>query len=171
MIDLRKTLTLAHVVLDKNGISHALIGGFALAVYGNHRATSDIDFLADGSKKELIKKTLQDEGFKLNHESVEVLQFSGPGFLDILLANRPLSQEMLKNSVQNISLGVYVLRPEDLIGLKIQAYKNDVSRELQDKADIQKLLEKPNLDLTTVKKYADLFQEWEVIQNLKGIKS
>ncbi|MGE0634358.1 MAG: hypothetical protein AB7O96_18225, partial [Pseudobdellovibrionaceae bacterium] len=143
------------------------IGGFALAVYGNHRATSDIDFLADGSKKELIKAVLQAEGFKLTHESAEVLQFSGPGFLDILLANRPLSQEMLKNSVKNSVLGVYVLRPEDLIGLKIQAYKNDSSRGLQDKADIQKLLENSSLDLNLVKKYADLFQEWETIQKLK----
>ena len=61
MIDLRKTLTLAHSILEKNQIGHALIGGFALAVYGNHRATSNIDFLADGLKKELIKTVLQAE--------------------------------------------------------------------------------------------------------------
>ena len=171
MIDLRKTLTLAHTILEKNGIAHALIGGFALAVYGNHRATSDIDFLADGTRKDLIKNVLQAEGFELNHESVEVLQFSGPGFLDILLANRPLSQEMLKNSIKNSLLGTYVLRPEDIIGLKIQAYKNDSSRELQDKADIQKLLELSKLDLNLVKKYADLFGEWDTLQKLKGPRS
>lgn len=170
MFDLRKTLNLAHSVLDKNQVRHALIGGFALAIYGNHRATSDIDFLADGAKKELIKSALQAEGFILNFESAEVLQFTGPGFLDILLANRPLSQEMLKSSVINPSLGVYVLRAEDIIGLKIQAYKNDFSRELQDKADIQKLLENPNLDFQLVKKYADLFGEWETIERLKAVK-
>lgn len=43
VIDLRKTLTEAHLTLDDEGISHALIGGFALAVYGQHRATMDID--------------------------------------------------------------------------------------------------------------------------------
>jgi hypothetical protein len=170
MLDLRKTLNLAHNTLERNGIDHALIGGFALAVYGNHRATSDIDFLADGSKKELIKSCLLGEGFVLSFESLEVLQFSGPGFLDVLLAHRPLSQEMLQNSVKNSILGVYVLRAEDLVGLKIQAYKNDLTREFQDKADIQKLLENPNLDLTLIKKYADLFQEWEVIQKLGARK-
>ena len=51
MINLRKTLNDAHAVLKKAEVSHALIGGFALAVYGNHRTTSDINFLADGTKK------------------------------------------------------------------------------------------------------------------------
>ncbi len=54
MINLRKTLFDAHQILENANISHALIGGFALAVYGSHRATADIDFLADSSKKEMI---------------------------------------------------------------------------------------------------------------------
>lgn len=105
----------------------------------------------------------------MKHESDEVLQFTGPGFVDVLLANRPLSQDMLKKARQNQELGVYVVRPEDIIGLKVQAYKNDPSRELQDKADIQKLLDLPDLDLDLVKKYADLFQEWPTIEKLRGI--
>ncbi|MNL22417.1 hypothetical protein D3C87_1437650 [compost metagenome] len=170
VINLRKTLSEAHLILEQQGIAHALIGGFALASYGQHRATIDIDFLADGSKKDLIKSSLLGKGFVLKHESAEVLQFSGIGFLDIVLANRPLSQEMLKQAVKNAELGVYVLRPEDIVGLKIQAYKNDASRELQDKADIQKLLMLPNIDLVLIKKYADLFQEWSEIEKLRGLK-
>ncbi|MEK6773134.1 MAG: hypothetical protein AABY64_04270 [Bdellovibrionota bacterium] len=171
MINLRKTLTQAHDILEKNNISHALIGGFALATYGLHRATSDVDFLADGAKKNLIKTSLISSGFSLKHESDEVLQFSGPGFLDILLANRPLSLEMLKQAIKNSALGVHVLKAEDIIGLKIQAYKNDPTRELQDKADIQKLLQVPNVDLSLIKKYADLFNEWEIIKQLAEIQS
>lgn len=170
MISLRKTLQKSNSILSEQGISHALIGGFALAVYGQHRATVDIDFLADGNKKELIKSSFIEQGFLLKHESDEVLQFSGPGFVDILLANRPLSQKMLKQAIRNQELGVYVLRPEDIIGLKIQAYKNDASRELQDKADIQKLLQLQNLDFELIKTYADLFQEWNIIDNLRGLK-
>ncbi len=169
MINLRKTLSETHSLLKEQNIAHALIGGFALAVYGQHRATVDIDFLADGEKKELIKKSFHAKGYNLKFESDEVLQFSGPGFVDVLLANRPLSQEMLKSAIQNQELGIYVVRPEDIIGLKIQAYKNDPTRELQDKADIQKLLHLPNLDLALVKKYADLFQEWPAIEKLRGI--
>ena len=68
-------------------------------------------------------------------------------------------------------MNIYILKAEDIIGLKIQAYKNDGSRELQDKADIQKLLALPNLDLDTIKKYADLFDEWSVIEKLQRVKS
>lgn len=167
MMNLRKTLNDAHEILSSSGVTHALIGGFALAVYGQHRATMDIDFLADGSKKEIIKSAFLNKGFKLNHESAEVLQFSGSGFIDVLLANRPLSQAMLQNAVKNNELNIYVLKAEDIIGLKIQAYKNDSSRELQDKADIQNLLKLSEIDLTVVKKYADLFGEWPTIEKLR----
>ena len=170
MINLRKTLELAQTLFIKNNILHALIGGFAMACYGHFRATADIDFLIDGDKKDLVKKTLIDVGFNLVHESSEVLQFSGIGYLDVLLANRPLSKEMLKAATENKDLGIRVLRPEDIIGLKIQAYKNDASRELQDKADIQKLLSINGLDLKLVQKYADLFGEWPEIQKLTGLK-
>lgn len=171
MINLRKTLDTARLIFEENAVDHALIGGFAMAIYGQFRATADIDFLADGNKKSLIKSILMAKGFTLNYESPEVLQFSGIGFLDVILANRPLSQEMLKSAVLNKELGVYVLKAEDLIGLKIQAYKNDSSRELQDKADIQKLLQLPNIDLDRVKEYADLFNEWAQIELLKGKSS
>lgn len=170
MINLRKTLNDAHSVLQESGVAHALIGGFALAAYGQHRATADIDLLADGAKKEIIKTELVKKGFVLRHESDEVLQFTGIGFLDVLLANRPLSQQMLKQAQLNQELNIYILKPEDIIGLKIQAYKNDVSRELQDKADIQKLLALPKIDLREVKKYSDLFGEWSVIEKLQGVK-
>lgn len=58
MINLRKTINEAHSALQLAGVTHALIGGFALAVYGQHRATSDIDLLADGTKKDIIKAEL-----------------------------------------------------------------------------------------------------------------
>lgn len=165
-MNLRKTLTEAQSILEANGISHALIGGFALAAYGHHRTTSDIDFLADGNKKELIKSVFQAKGFTLKFESPEVLHFGGLGSVDILLANRPVSQQMLNECVLNKELAVHILKPEDIIGLKIQAYKNDKSREMQDKADIQNLLKVEGIDMARVKKYADLFEEWPVIQEL-----
>lgn len=168
MVNLRKTLQDSHDLLAKQGIAHALIGGLAMAVYGQHRATMDVDFLADGTQKDLIKSSFLANGFILKYESDEVLQFTGSGFVDILLANRPLSQEMLKQAIQNQELGVYVVRPEDIIGLKIQAYKNDPTRELQDKADIQKLLQMPSLNSNLIKKYAELFGEWTSIEKLRG---
>jgi len=58
MIDLRKTLLNASNALTKIGVPHALIGGFAMASYGHHRTTVDVDFLADGNKRDDIKAAL-----------------------------------------------------------------------------------------------------------------
>jgi hypothetical protein len=158
-------LELAQKVFIDSKIDFALIGGFALSAHGIHRATQDIDILADGSKKELIKDQLIKVGFQLVFESLEVMQFTGPGYLDVVLANRPLSLEMLKNTNLQI-FGIPVVSAEGIIGLKIQAYKNDPSRLLKDRADIQDLLKISSLDLQKVKFYADLFNEWPEIQKL-----
>ena len=168
-MDLRKTLDLATKTLGKAGISHALIGGFALAHYGIFRATQDIDLLVDGSDPAKIKRLLLDEGFKLIHESSEVLQFTGVGYLDLLLAKRPLSNEMLKNAISNKQLGVYILKAEDIIGLKIQAFSNDPSRELKDLNDVQELIRNgKNLDWEMIEKYARMFNVWNKVSLLKS---
>ncbi|NBW83693.1 hypothetical protein EBR21_18260 [bacterium] len=65
-------------------------------------------------------------------------------------------------------MGLKSLLAEDLIGLKIEAYKNDPRRELQDKADIQNLMRKnSNLDFDRIMQYAQIFNEWETIEQLR----
>ena len=168
VIDLRKTLEVATQTLTIAGISHALIGGFALAHYGIYRTTQDIDLLVDGSDPEKVKTLMLTKGFKLIHESSDVLQFTGVGYLDLLLARRPLSLGMLKHAKSNNQLGVYILKAEDIIGLKIQAFTNDPSRELKDLNDIQELLiNGKNLDWEMIEKYASMFSVWNKISHLK----
>lgn len=167
-MDLRKTLKLVHTLFSDKKIEHALIGGLGLACYGSTRATVDLDLLIHESDKESSRKLLLDNGFLLMNETAEVLQFSGLGYVDLLIARRPISKEILKLSNSGGPEGINFVRAEDLIGLKIQAYKNDKSREFQDKADIQFLISTlDNLDWNLIKKYADLFDEWEVISEIK----
>lgn len=166
MIKLRETLEKVRLVFETAGIKYALIGGFALGAHGIHRATKDIDLLVEGARREEIKKLLQQEGFSVLFESPEVIQLQGPGYLDLLLANRPLSIEMIQTASAHHLFGVPVVSAEGIIGLKIQAYKNDAKRTLQDKADIQALLQSNKIDLNLVKKYADLFGEWEEVKRL-----
>lgn len=48
------------------------------------------------------------------------------------------------------------MKSEDIIGLKIQACTNDPSREFQDKADFQFLIENvESLDWQRIQSYAD----------------
>ncbi len=166
MIELRKTLQTVKDLFTKEKIEFALIGGFALSAHGVHRATTDIDILVGGKNQDQIIKILLSSGFKLRHQTKEVAQFSGIGNLDIVFANRPLSLEMIQKSKMDSKIGVSVVSAEGLIGLKIQAYKNDPKRKLQDQADIQSLLRTQNMDMKQLKIYADLFNAWEEIQEL-----
>ena|SRR3989344_1832886 len=166
-MDLRKTLDQVSQLLKTNKIDFALIGGFALSAYIKPRMTFDIDILVNGEYKDKIIDLMKNEGFELIHETSNVLQFSGPGAVDFLLANKELSKEMIKNANLIDSLKVHVVNPEDIIGLKIQAYCNDSTRELQDKADIYNLMRNyKNLDIDKIKKYADIFNQWAVIEDL-----
>lgn len=166
---LKQGLQSIHDCLSKAEINHALIGGFALAVHGNPRATGDIDLLIDEEDKKALLKALNEVGYSIRTETPEVFHFDGPVRLDILFARRPLSKRMLAEAKAEPQLfGIRVVGPEDIIGLKIQAYKNNPKRRLQDQADIQFLLERfPQLNIVRVKEYADLFGEWSTIQALR----
>ena len=167
-MDLRQTLKLTHDVLTQAKVEHALIGGLALACYGSTRATVDLDLLIHENDSPRAKAELLKHGFSVEFESAEVIQLKGLGYVDLLLARRPISQKMLFEARDTGPEGIRVLRPEDIIGLKIQAYKNNPKRELQDKTDIQFLIESDDkLDWNRIKEYADLFNEWEVINELK----
>lgn len=168
---LRETLSLVHTTLQNAGVDHALIGGMALSLWGLNRATGDVDFLVEASQRESVEIALRNLGFTVFASSPEVLQLHGAGKVDILFAQRPLSRKMLADAKIIPNMGIKYLLAEDLIGLKIQAYKNDPRRELQDKADIQNLMRKNSgLDYTRIKEYADIFGEWEILQQLrKGV--
>ena len=166
---LRATLEKAHHALSAANVDHALIGGLGLATLGVHRATEDVDFLVDGKDRANAQSALERAGLTLSLATGEVLHFHGFGRVDILLANRPLSLEMLMQARVFPQHGIKCVLAEGLIGLKIQAYTNDKTRELQDKADIKALIDKSvELDWVKVKAYADLFGEWEFINSLRG---
>ena len=149
-------------------MDHALIGAFALAVCGVQRATNDVDFLIDGAKAAAARQALESDGFTVFHASDEVLQMAGPVPVDFVLARRPLSLAMLARASARTFRGIKCVGPEDLIGLKIQAYKNDPRRELQDRADIQRLIVvSPSLDWARIRQYAELFSEWPAVEDLR----
>ncbi|HEY3486825.1 MAG TPA: hypothetical protein VGL10_02060 [Gammaproteobacteria bacterium] len=113
---IHKTLSQAGKALTTAGIDYALIGGMALGGLGIHRATADVDLLIEGERKDLAKEVLVKNGFKLITETTEVLHFSGFGALDLLLAHRLPTREMLKRAKTLPNLGVQCLDAEDMIG-------------------------------------------------------
>jgi len=169
-MDIKTLLRTVDAFLTEAGIDHALIGGLALGAHGVQRFTNDVDFLIDAEQRPALKRVMLQKGYRVFFESPEVLQFEGEGMVDFVLAQRDLSRGMLRHAQPIPGLGIKCLGVEDIIGLKIQAYKNDPKRALRDKADIQALIELHRLlDWERIKAYADLFGEWATIEEIRGL--
>ena len=154
--------------LNRESIPFAIIGGMAMFAYGSDRTTFDVDFLIHGQHKSVVSAIAHKLNFKVINQNPETMQLSGPISVDIIFANRELSQKMLERARPIPHFTFPVVTPEDLIGLKIQAFVGDRSREYIDKNDILTLFKLfPNLDFKLIKQYADIFNVWTEIEDLK----
>ena len=179
-MDFEKVFTFLLENFTKNNIRYALMGGFALHAAGFSRTTQDIDILILKEDMPKIKKFLLSLGYELIHESEDIINFKGAmkdlGQLDFLLAHRQYTKNMLRRAeeygILEDKFKVKVLKPEDVIGLKVQSSTNDPSRRAKDYADIETLLRlhKDRLDLKLLREYFSLFdQEGDFDDILKKI--
>lgn len=162
---------------EEEHISYALIGGFAVSLWGYQRATVDIDFLVNNDDMEKVRRIVEKMGYRCIHASENVSQFASAdkrqGTLDFLHAFRPASLEMLERAkLKTIFDGeqsIPVIVPEDLIGLKIQALNNDPSRALLDMTDIEALMKifGRTLDWVRIEEYFKLFGRAETLAELR----
>lgn len=152
--------------LRKESVDFAFIGGFALQAAGISRSTGDIDFLVPSQDAEKIRKIMALKGYKLLHESPDVLNFLGEssalGRVDFLLAHRKYALAMLARANHKKvldAMDVKVVRPEDLIGLKVQAVANTPERRDKDFGDVRELLKmhRATLDLELIREYFRIF--------------
>ena len=163
---------------DKMDVRYALMGGLALGVWGVPRATVDIDFLIRRDDLGKVDRIMHDLGYECRHRSENVSQYISPlnlfGEVDFLHAFRSASIEMLQRAaekeVHGGSLRIKVLRPEDIVGLKLQAIKNNPSREYSDTADIRQLLavSPENVDWNLIKTYCGLLGLDEMYDEIRG---
>lgn len=165
-------------LFEKNKVNYALIGGFALGVYGVVRATNDLDFLIDKNYDVFLKKIMKQNMYGIIHESKDVIQFEHPtaifGSIDFLYAFRKPSLEMLKRAVKkNLfekAITIKVLLPEDIIGLKVQAFVNQPQRKILELEDIKNLITANLTDLNwgIIKKHFSLFNLNALYKELKN---
>jgi len=161
----------------KNNINYALIGGFALGLYGVVRSTNDLDFLIDKKHEKTLKDFMARNGYSIIYESENVVQFENTesllGSVDFLYSFRKPSQEMFKRAVKkNVfdgAIALNVLIPEDIIGLKLQSLTNDSEREIFDLGDIKELMKiNSKMRWDIIKKHFELFGRKELFQKLKS---
>lgn len=165
--------------LDEAGIRYALIGGFAMALRGIQRATTDLDFIL---MLEDLDRT--DEIFRLagytrafRNENVSHYTADNPalGRIVILHAFRGPTLSMLDRAERmplNRDLNLPVVQLEDLIGLKVQAACNDPHRATADWSDIRLMVEasayaRTPLDWELIADYLEIFDQQEKMKDLK----
>ncbi|MBP7795671.1 MAG: nucleotidyltransferase [Elusimicrobiales bacterium] len=153
----------------KEYVNYGLIGGFAIGIYGIIRATMDIDFLLSEKDVEKVIDITKKMGYRIFNRSDYVLQVNHKkedfGNIDFLIARGEIGKDMLDKCVEKRVFDDYirVLRLEDIIGLKIQSYKNDPKRYIKENYDIEWIMEEngKKLDWERIKKYYVLFDDRE----------
>lgn len=161
----------------KENVRYALMGGFALGLWGVGRATVDIDFLVDRDDLVKVDKIMHDSGYECKFKSENVSQYVSPlrifGEVDFLHAFREIAKSMLSRAEEKLAFNgaikIRVLKPEDIIGLKLQAIKNNPSRKETDMADIKSLLSlyKEKIDWELIQKYCRILEMDETYRELK----
>lgn len=161
---------------ESQNCRYALMGGFALGLWGCARATVDIDFLLNYEDAEKADAIMRQFSYESRFKSRNIAQYVSLlkifGEVDFLYAFRRHSLDMLLRAEEKIVFDtkIKILRPEDIIGLKIQAIHNAPERKPKDWADIEALVSvnKDILDWKLIKEYFIIFNMSEMYEKIAG---
>ncbi len=167
-MDFQLVLRKLIAAFNRSRVRYAVIGGFAMGVWGVAKATADIDFLVDREDLEKLHRIMTALGYRRAVHTENVSQYLSPlrvfGEIDFLHAFRKVSLKMLARAKVKGVLGgkvkAKVLMVEDIIGLKTQAIANDRTRRAGELQDIVALmaLHHERLDWPLLRDYFALFQ-------------
>ena len=110
-------------------LSFLLIGGHAVNVYAEPRATLDVDILIRKGDAPAWRRIVEAEGFKLFRDGGNFLQFSPPygvsWRLDFMLVNEDAFSKLMQGSTEIECLGIRARVPSalHLIAMKLHAFQ------------------------------------------------
>jgi hypothetical protein len=139
--------------LDERGYRFGVVGALALHAHGLTRTTADVDLVVEGRAQGDLLGFLDGLGYERLHVSAGFSNHVHPldafGRLDFLYVDGPTADRLFTEA-RRVTLfpgqDVAVPRPEHLAAMKVLAMKNDPSRTFKELADIQFLLELPDVD-------------------------
>jgi len=150
---LRKTYDRLSTALDRLGVAHSLIGGYAVFLHGVRRFTEDIDVLITEEGLGAIREELVGRGYTIVPGSKRSIRDAETGVrVDFVIAGaypgdgeaKPLAfPDPAEAGEKHDGLRVVDLRT--LIELKLASGMTAAGR-LQDLADVQRLIEGNGLD-------------------------
>ncbi|MDP3110614.1 MAG: hypothetical protein Q8M71_00745 [Thermodesulfovibrionales bacterium] len=172
-MEYKKVLAAILAGLEKQNISYAMVGAVAMGFWGVRRDTVDIDLLVKAADREKVIALMKGLGYDHLIASNFADQFGHlikeMGLVDFLYTKK--EQGIIEESKSFRGLGdidISVALPEDIIGMKLDAIKNNPKREIQDWADIQAIVEVlgDNLDWTKIRNYCKLLDMEEVYEKI-----
>lgn len=176
-MDFKSVINKLTAAFNQEEIVYALIGGFAVSLWGVPRATVDLDFLVKRDHMRTVRRIVESLGYRCIHASENVTQFEASdnelGEIDFLHAFRPASLAMLerrgRKTVFSGQAEIPVIQPEDLIGLKVQAIANNPARLAVDLGDMEGLMRILGAELNweRMEVYFALFSMQELFRELK----
>ncbi|MBI5359275.1 MAG: nucleotidyl transferase AbiEii/AbiGii toxin family protein [Planctomycetes bacterium] len=170
-----KTVTQKLVsAFESHGCRYALTGGVALGLWGYARATVDLDFLLNYEDSDKADAIMRQFSYECRFRSKNIAQYIAVlkifGEVDFLYAFRRHSLGMLSRAEEKtvFDTKIKVLRPEDIIGLKLQAIHNSPERKSKDWPDIETLvlMNRNNLDWKLIEEYFSIFGMAELYKTI-----
>jgi len=158
-VDFVRVLDTVTDFLDGRGFRYALVGAFALSVYGLSRATQDIDFAVDAEARRDLVSLLESLGYETLYCSAgysnHVHPLSGLGRVDFIYVGEPTATSLFDSATAAPFLGriIRVPKPEHLAAMKVLAMKNDPSRTFQEMADLQFILGLAGVDVGEIRNH------------------
>ena len=151
----------------------AVIGGIALAAYGNPRTTIDLDFIVEGDLQDDLIAFLESEGFETLFRSSGYSNHQHPdperGRLDFVYIRGETTEKIFSECRRLPGPGgitILVPKPEHLAVLKAQAMKNDPARAPSDLADVRFLLGLPGIDRGLIREYFERLDQGGLFDEL-----
>ncbi len=160
-------------IADRLRLAYALIGGQALNAWIQPRATDDYDFLLAPDREKVAAfegelerlglrvRQRQDNGAASGPDFVRLSNETGTFNVDIQAAKTHYQMIVIARAWKEEEGGFYAARPEDLVIMKLIAFR------AQDQRDIALLIEGCELDWIYLEEWADV---WEVRERLEGFR-
>jgi len=176
-VDFKKTLELLLNDFSKNNIRYGLIGGFALGLWGINRTTIDLDFLIHRDDLDKLTEIMKLYEYECVYKTENVSQYVSTikifGEIDFIYTRGKISIKMLERAIEMDIFGgkmkIKVLKPEDIIGLKIQALVNNPKREANEYYDIELLINhfKKDIEWNIIEEYFKIFKLEKKYEEIK----
>jgi hypothetical protein len=163
-------------LLIRSRIPFMIIGGHALGLHGAQRDTVDLDCVVVAEQREEMKAFLESRGFEETARHAVFSRYQHRSLLypilDLMQVDANTWEEMWVQSIPKTikNLAVRVPGISHLVALKLHAIRQNSTRELQDGADIVRLL-RANPDVISEEQLRNLCERYQLERLFATLKT